>query len=196
VKHLRVVETPDKEGLSGGWWNCLGTQSQGVNWSGFNTKRILGTVPVADDGSACFAVPWDRFVYFQLLDRDGMMIHSMRGGTSVHSGEMLGCVGCHESRLTASPSSAVEARPASMRGTPSELKPWYGPPRRFSYMQEVRPVFDRYCIKCHDFGKKGAEKVILSGDRTLMFNFSYVELWRKGYVEVHDPGHPSHGKEK
>jgi len=191
VKSLRVIEVPDKVGSSGGWWNCLGSQSPGVNWSDFNTKRILGAVPVAKDGSAYFAVPSDRFVYFQLLDKNGMMIQSMRGGTSIHSGETLGCVGCHESRLGAGRSTSGMP-PRSMRGEPAKLKPWYGPTRRFSYVQEIQPVLDKHCIKCHDFGKKGAKKVILSGDRTLMFNYSYAELWYKGYVGAIGAGPAGH----
>ena len=153
----------DKAGSSGGWWNCLGSQSPAVNWSDFNTKRILGTVPVAEDGSVYFAVPSDRFVYFQLLDRDGMMIQTMRGGTSIHSGETLGCVGCHDSRYEATLSNDGRTLPSSMRGKPKALEPWYGPTRRFSYMKEIQPVLDRHCIKCHDFGEEGAKKVILSG---------------------------------
>ena len=192
VKQLRVVEVPDKEGLSSRWWNCLGSQSPGVNWSDFNTKRILGTVPVAEDGSAYFAVPCDRFVYFQLLDKDGMMIQSMRGGTSIHSGETLGCVGCHESRLKATIPADRTAIARSMRGKPKQLEPWYGPTRRFSYVQEIQPVFDKQCIKCHDFGKKGSKKVILSGDRTLAFNYSYAELWYKGYVGAIGAGPAGH----
>lgn len=191
VKYLRVVETPDKAGFSGGSWNCLGSQSPGVNWSDFNTKRILGTVPVAKDGSAYFAVPSDRFVHFQLLDKNGMMIQTMRGGTSIHSGETQGCVGCHESRLSTLPTAGT-APPKSLRGKPAELKPWYGSTRRFSYMKEVQPVFDRHCVKCHDFGKKGAKKVILSGDRNLMFNYSYGELWYKGYVGAIGAGPAGH----
>jgi len=192
VKSLRVVEVPDKTGLSEGWWNCLGRQSPAVNWSDFNTKRILGTVPVADDGSAYFAVPSDRFVYFQLLDKDGMMIQSMRSGTSIHAGETLGCVGCHESRLTAPLSNDQKSLPSSIKGKPDKLEPWYGPTRRFSYMQEVQPVLDKHCLECHNFGKKGAEKVILSGDRTLTFNFSYAELWHKGYVGAIGAGPAGH----
>ena len=192
AKYLRVIEVPDKAGLSRGWWNCLGSQKPAVNYSDFNTKRILGTVPVAADGSAYFAVPSDRFVYFQLLDKDRMMIQSMRSGTSVHSGETLGCVGCHESRLKADSPAARGTLPSSMRRKPSTLAPWYGPTRRYSYVKEVQPVLDKHCIKCHDFAKKGAKKVILSGDRTLAFNFSYTELWRKGYVGAIGAGPAGH----
>jgi hypothetical protein len=192
AKYLRVIEVPDKEGRSGGSWNCLGTQSPAVNWSDFNTKRILGTVPVAADGSAYFAVPSDRFVYFQLLDKDGMMIQTMRSGTSIHSGEILGCVGCHESRLSANTSPHRSLLPTSMKDNPEKLEPWHGPTRRFSYVREIQPVLDKHCVKCHDFGKKGGEKLILSGDRTLTFNFSYEELWSKGYVGAIGAGPAGH----
>ena len=46
-------------------------------------------------------VPADTFVYFQLLDANGMMVQSMRSGTIVRPGENIGCVGCHEEEKTA-----------------------------------------------------------------------------------------------
>ena len=63
---------------------------------------------------------------------------------------------------------------------PSKLKPWLGEPRRFSYLAEVQPVLDSNCIKCHDFGKKGAKKIVLAGDKNFSFNISYCELQSKG----------------
>ena len=65
---------------------------------------------------------------------------------------------------------------------PSKLRPWYGPRRPFSYQNEVQPLFDKHCIQCHDFGKEGAKKIVLAGDRNASFNVSYAELWSKGYV--------------
>jgi hypothetical protein len=64
------------------------------------------------------------------------------------------------------------------------LREWHGPPREFSYVTEVQPIFDKYCVTCHDFGRPGAKKGVLAGDRTLAFNFSYNELWRKGIVKA------------
>jgi hypothetical protein len=86
VKQVRVVQAHSKRGKSGHIWRALGHQEGQIGWSGFIAKTILGTAPVEKDGSAHFEVPSDRFVYFQLLDKDGKMIHSMRSGTSVHSG--------------------------------------------------------------------------------------------------------------
>ena len=63
-------------------------------------------------------------------------------------------------------------------------KEWFGEPRSFSYQKEVQPVFDKHCVGCHDYGKEEGDRLNLSGDRTLTFNTSYNELWRKGYLDV------------
>lgn len=180
VKYLRVVESPEKRFWTHPSWPGQGQEAPAMNWHDFNNKRILGTAPVEADGSAYFTVPADKFVYFQLLDEEGMMIQSMRSGTIVRPGEVLGCVGCHESRLSAAP----VRRPIALRRPPSSLRPWYGPAREFSYVREVQPVFDRHCVRCHDYGRPEGEKLNLAGDRGLAFNVSYNELWRKKCVNV------------
>jgi hypothetical protein len=180
VRFLRVVESPEKRFWTHPAWSGQGAEAPAMNWHDFNNKRILGTAPVEADGSAYFEVPADRFVYFQLLDSNGMMIQSMRSGTIVRPGETAGCVGCHEDRRSAVPN---EARLA-LRAPPRQLAPWYGPERLFSYTAEVQPVFDRYCVKCHDFDGRAAKKFVLCGDRGLAFNVSYHELWEKKYISV------------
>jgi len=180
VKSLRVVEVAEKRFWTHTEWPGQGVECPAMNWHDFNAKRILGTVPVEPDGSACFEVPADRFVYFQLLDENGMMIQSMRSGTIVRPGETAGCVGCHESRLSAVPSDLRDAT----RRLPRRLEPWYGPERLFSYTQEVQPVFDKNCVRCHDFDKPGSKRLVLTGDRGLGFNYSYHELWTKPYLRT------------
>jgi len=182
AKYLRVVESPEKRHWSPGSWNGQGYTAPGMNWHSLENKRILGVVPIEADGSAHFAVPADTFVYFQLLDEDGMMIQSMRSGTVLQPGETTGCVGCHENRLTAPPPLDNET-PLAMKRPPSKLDGWYGPPRLFGFTAEVQPVFDKYCVECHDYGKPAAEKLNLAGDRTLIFNTAYHELWRKKYLK-------------
>jgi hypothetical protein len=150
-------------------------------WDDFNNKRVLGTVPVEDDGSAYFEVPADRYVYFQLLDADRMMIQSMRSGTIVRSGETIGCIGCHDNRRQAAP---LQRLPLAMQRPPRQLEPWYGPPRNFAYLAEVQPVWDRHCVRCHDHGTAAGAVLNLAGDLELIFNTSYVELRRKEYVRV------------
>jgi hypothetical protein len=62
VKWLRVVESPEKRTWTIPVWEGQGIEGPAMNWHDFNNKRILGTVPVAADGSAYFAVPAERFV--------------------------------------------------------------------------------------------------------------------------------------
>ncbi len=185
VKSIRVVESPEKRTWTPtGWDGGTGQQAPGMAWNDFNNKRILGTAPVEPDGSAYFTVPADRFLYFQLLDANGMMIQSMRSGTIARPGETTGCVGCHEDRQ-----SAVGHHPmAATRREPSKLKPFYGPERLYGYYAEVQPVFDRNCVKCHDYGKPGTKKLTLAGDIGIIFNASYIDLRSKGMVNVPGAG--------
>ena len=186
VKYLRVVESPEKRTWTQPAWDGgTGQQAPGMAYDDFNNKQILGTAPVEEDGSAYFAVPADRFVYFQLLDERRMMVHSMRSGTMTRPGETTGCIGCHESRRS---TTLPAGRLMAMSRRPSKLSPWYGPVRKFNYLSEVQPVFDRHCVSCHDYDKKDGEKLNLAGDLGLVFNLSYVELRSKRYVKVPGAG--------
>lgn len=186
IKSLRVVESPEKRfWTSPAWDGGTGQQAPGMAWDDFNNKRILGTAPVEEDGSAYFEVPADRFVYFQLLDERGMMVQSMRSGTIVRPGETVGCVGCHEQRQTTIPPTGLAE---AMHSTPNKLVPWHGPARSFNYLTEVQPVFDRHCVSCHDYGKEAGAKLNLAGDLNLPFNTSYAALRRGKYVNVPGAG--------
>ena len=181
VRAMRVVESPEKRHWAAGLWQGQGYTAPGMNWHSLENKRILGTVPVEEDGSAYFAVPAETFVYFQLLDEHGMMVQSMRSGANVHPGERAVCVGCHDERRAAPPSSSA-AMTQALRRPPSRLGGWYGPPREFSFMAEVQPVFTKHCTGCHDYGRAPGKTLNLAPDRTLTFNTAYTELWRKRYV--------------
>ena len=181
VKSLRVVEAPEKRTWSPGKWFGQGYTAPGMNWHGLENKRILGTVPVEADGSAYFAVPAEKFVYFQLLDADGMMIHShaQRRVRAARRKDRL-------HRLPRPSPGRALARPAmpplALQRPPSQLSGWQGEPRLFGFTAEVQPIFNRHCLECHDFGKDGAKKLVLAPDRDLTFNAAYIELWRKRYV--------------
>lgn len=92
-----------------------------MNWHDFNNKRILARSRCSRMAPRIFSVPAETFVYFQLLDADGMMIQSMRSGMLVQSGEQASCVGCHEDRRQApSPAGsgflALKHPPATLEG--------------------------------------------------------------------------------
>ena len=181
IKHLRVVESPEKRNWTPMAWGGQGVHCPGMNWHNFVNKRILGTVPVESDGSAHFEVPSDRFVFFQALDENGMMVQSMRSGTMIQSGERQGCVGCHENRVEDAP--PMTRTPMALKRPASKLDGWLGEPRLFSFQKEVQPVFTQQCAKCHDFDKPAGKKLILAGDRTVCFNASYTDLWSRGYLK-------------
>jgi Hydrazine synthase alpha subunit middle domain len=175
IKYLRVVESPEKRSWSQGDWNGQGAQAAAMNWHNFENKRILGTVPVESDGSAYFEAPGNTYLFFQALDKDGILIQSMRSGIYVQPGETYGCVGCHENRVGDIP--AVKKKPTALSRKADALNGWYGPARLFSFQQEVQPVFNKHCVSCHDYGKKAGEKLNLAGDRDVFFSTSYVDLW-------------------
>ena len=181
VKHLRVVEAPEKRGWNHSFWNGNGFEGPGMNWHNFINKRVLGTVPVEADGSAHFNAPSSTFLFFQLLDEDKRMIQSMRSGTIIQPGESQSCIGCHDDRGKA-PAAYGATMPQAALRDPSPLGGWYGEPRPFNYLSEVQPVWDANCMSCHDWGGTGAGKVVLARDKGLFFNASYTELWRKGYT--------------
>ena len=140
VKSLRLISyeftfhglggEPDRVGFDGPW----------------DVKRILGTVPVEADGSAHFRVPACTPVAVQPLDAEGKALALMRSWFTAMPGEVLSCVGCHEPQNTAPP---YRSSPLAVRRGPSAIKQWYGPPRGFSFVREVQPVLDAYCVKCH-----------------------------------------------
>lgn len=183
VKYLRVIEAPNKTDFV--WdkqWGAQGRTSPGMNWHNFQNKKILGTVPVEEDGSAHFNAPSSTFLFFQLLDENKRMIQSMRTGTIIQPNETQGCIGCHDDRTLAPAAYGTNSLPLATLRAPSQLDGWYGEPRNFGYLQEVQPVFDAHCMPCHDFDGSASGTLVLAGDKTLFFNASYMELWKKGYT--------------
>ncbi len=176
VKWLRVIESPEKRSWTWGGWQGQGEQAPALNWHSFENKQILGEVPVEEDGSASFMVPAGKFVFFQLLDKDKKMIQSMRSGVSLMPGEINGCVGCHEDRLSIP--MPIPKRPIALTKKPVELTKWMGKePFKFSFMEHVQPILDRRCVKCHDFDEKDRKKIGLAGDMNPSFNAAYINLY-------------------
>jgi formylglycine-generating enzyme required for sulfatase activity len=123
VKHLRVLAFPAAQ----------------------PPVRILGTVPVRDDGSVMFRTPAWTPISVQPLDEHGRALQQMRSTSVGLPGEMISCIGCHEP-----PTEPVPRHYSlSARGRPAPIRPWYGPARPFRFSQELQPVLDKHCITCH-----------------------------------------------
>ncbi len=139
-------------------------------------KKLWGFAKVKEDGSAAFKVPAEVPIYFMALDAEGRALQRMRSFTHLMPGEVQGCIGCHADRNAVTPPSRGEL---VRHDTPQELTPPDWGVVGFSYDQVVQPVFDRYCIECHN-EKEQPGGVDLTGDKTDFFNVSYDILARTG----------------
>jgi hypothetical protein len=110
-------------------------------------RYVLGTVPVAEDGSAHFTVPAHKEIFFQALDEAGRAVQSMRSATYLQSGERLVCSGCHEPKHQSPP--LPQSVPLALRQPPVRPQPDVDGSNPFSYAHLVQPVLDRHCVECH-----------------------------------------------
>jgi formylglycine-generating enzyme required for sulfatase activity len=181
VKNLRVIEYYFSRRGFGGLYGTLGMDGP------WDVKRILGTVPVEDDGSAFFSIPANTPLSIQPLDDKGQALQLMRSWLVGMPGEAVSCAGCHEPQNVVSPSKPTLAA----RRSPASIEPWHGPARGFGFVREVQPVLDRYCVGCHDASKPGQPSlkggVMLDDWKTQLagqwagggkFTKSYFELQR------------------
>ena len=118
-----------------------------VGMGGFETKTVLGTVPVEADGSAYFRVPAKAAVFFSVLDEKYQALHTMRMTTDVKPGEYVGCIGCHEP-MKASPRIGKSPLAAQRPASEIEAPPWNE--QNFGYPNLVQPILDKHCVECHD----------------------------------------------
>jgi formylglycine-generating enzyme required for sulfatase activity len=141
VKQLRVFTYHFAYHNMGGQINRIGLDGP------WDIKRVMGTVPVEEDGSAFFRVPANTPFSVQPLDSDGAALQLMRSWMTAMPGETLSCVGCHDRQNSTPPGAA---KSLALSKPPSEITPWRGPVRGFSFAREVQPVLDRFCVGCHD----------------------------------------------
>lgn len=111
------------------------TSTEGEAWKNHTgTKaRVLGTVPLASDGSFFVEIPADRLVHCQVLDSDRRVVGNQLLWMTARPGETRSCIGCHEM-----PDSAAITRrpelPVSARFDPIRCLPTGG---EFSYRAKV-----------------------------------------------------------
>ncbi|MBM4041052.1 MAG: hypothetical protein FJ290_21335 [Planctomycetes bacterium] len=135
AKLLRIIEDVPRKGVHEGGVICTSGTSI------YTVKRIFGTVPIEDDGSAHFAVPADRNVYFEVLDAKHREIQRMRSVVCLKPGERRTCIGCHEPRTAAPPNRLASAtwREPSRPTPPSFLVPLPRGEGRVRVPSDVRP---------------------------------------------------------
>jgi formylglycine-generating enzyme required for sulfatase activity len=144
---------------------------------GWDVRRMIGTVPVEEDGSAMFHIPANTPVSLQPLDEEGKAMQQMRSWLVGMPGEYVSCAGCHESQnSTAAPTLGLAARKP-----PVDPAPWYGPKRGFSFVREVQPMLDQYCAGCHN-GQPGRPNL---SDPKIIPTSGGISPLPRSYVELH-----------
>jgi hypothetical protein len=147
IEALRVIQILPMTVPSGRPPHEVGLRLPSARDSVMLARYVLGTVPVEKDGSAHFAVPARKEMYFQALDEEGLAVQSMRSATYLQSGERLVCIGCHEPKHRSPPRPAEV--PLALRRPPSRLAPEVEGSNPYSYAHLVQPVLDRHCVECH-----------------------------------------------
>ena len=176
IKKLLVLETlPMPIHYTGGM--------DPISYGGtFTLERVVGTVPVEEDGSAYLELPALRSFFFVALDKDDLAVKRMQSFLTVQPGEVTSCVGCHEQR-TKTPGNVYGALTTAkaVRRAPSKIEPFKDVPEVFDFPRDVQPVLDALCVSCHGYEKTAqggprAGRLILTGDRGPMFSHSYYML--------------------
>lgn len=170
IRKLLVLESlPKPVNFSGG--------PDMLTWLGtFTLERVLGTVPVEADGSAYFEVPANRQVFFVALDEKDLSVKRMQSWCGVMPGETIGCVGCHEQRVQTPRNQSQGSTLLALRRKPSKIEPFAGLPDVVDYNRDVQPIFDRHCVKCHDYTKREGQ-LILTSDRGHEWSHGYFNLF-------------------
>ncbi|MEI6678942.1 MAG: SUMF1/EgtB/PvdO family nonheme iron enzyme [Mariniphaga sp.] len=119
--------------------------AQGIQ-SGWDIKRLLGTVPVEEDGSVLFKIPANTPISVQPLDSEGRAVQWMRSWFTAMPGEVVSCVGCHEDQN----SMPIPKRVMASTKSPVPITTPEGGVRSFTFDLEIQPILDRNCIGCHN----------------------------------------------
>ena len=175
VKKLRVFE------FSYGY-RGIGSHAYLGMESAWDARRILGEVPVYEDGSASFIIPANTPLALQPLDEQGRAVQWFRSWFVGMPGENQSCTGCHEHQNSVTPNTTTTA----MRRAPTPIEPFLGPARPFSFSHEVQPVLDHYCVGCHDGQEERAGRPNFAD--TSPGQYSYSKSYHALHPYVRRPG--------
>ena len=147
-----------------------------LSWLGtFTLERVMGTVPVEEDGSARFQLPANRSFFFVALDKDSRSVKRMQSFVSLAPGERLSCVGCHESRLR-TPANSGRGNSLAAGREPSTITPFNGFPDVPDFNRDIQPILDRHCVECHNLSRREGH-LSLVGDLGPMYSHSFYTLF-------------------
>jgi len=179
VRKLRVLEgIPVTKATIDSSANADGPRVTGIH--SLSQRRILGEIPVDEDGSFNIEVPANTPLEIQTLDSNGMALRTC-GWIWVKNHEPRGCIGCHEDGELTPENVFVKAlaRPSMKLTLPPERR------RTVDFRRDVMPIISTKCAACHS--KAGAVPY-LTPDLSLLarpggkayFNRSYESLLAAG----------------
>ncbi len=145
----------------------------------FTLAGIVGTVPVAPDGSAYMELPALQSLFFVALDKDDKPVKRMHSFVTLQPGETTSCVGCHEQR-TKTPH-PIGTDLLAMRGRPARVEPIAGVPSVLDFPRDIQPILDKHCVECHSPDRREGQ-VDLCGDKTARYTISYWTMQTRGLV--------------
>ena len=147
-----------------------------ISFSGsFNLERVLGTVPVEEDGSASFIAPANRPLFFVSLDANDLSVKRMQSFANLMPGETFTCIGCHEERNTAAAADRREGALLALRRPPSVIRKFDGHPDVFDFQRDIQPILDRRCVTCHNPRKRAGDLNLVAA-QTPRFSNAYMAL--------------------
>ncbi len=173
IKNLLVYEVLPKP------INYAGAMSEMSAGGTFSVERLIGSVPVSEDGSAYFKLPAVRSFLFLAMDEKGHCVKRMHSFTSVMPGETTTCIGCHEHR-TETPSADDRDRLFRiMRTQPVDPEPVAGVPEIFDFLRDIQPILDEHCLECHNHDREEGGFNI-SGHWGPLYPIGYIQMsWRQ-----------------
>lgn len=148
--------------------------------AGWDIKRLIGTVPVEEDGSAIFKIPANTPISLQPLDAEGRAIQWMRSWLTGMPGEIVSCVGCHEDQNTI----PVPRKTLASTRKPREIKIAEGGVRPYTFKYEIQPILDRACIACHN-GNKATMPNFKDTSSVSVTDWSGTRYMQKSYLAFH-----------
>ncbi len=183
IKYLRVLELIVQAAPAVSRLNAVGKHEI--------PNKILGTVPVNDDGSVAFKAPAGVPLHIQILDKNKMALMSERTLHYLQPGEVRSCIGCHEPSSTA-------PKPNMRNVMIKDLTPPHGPQYDdgLSFGRTVQPVLDRHCISCHGLDQQQKPNLLATRDGQFTASYKGLSAYAKVYkTSPNASGHLSRPKE-
>lgn len=185
---LRVVELRYRSASVGFMPNSgLGGNSTNgtpiaVGQGSWDVKAIIGEVPIGADGSVAVRVPSMKSLYYQILDKRGQVIQTMRTWDTLQPGEVKSCGGCHSYSANEAPTTPPQGTPSWSKKIPATLTPfaptgWNG----FSFTKHLQPILNNSCVSCHN--GTDPNRMDLRGDVTEA-DVVAKRNWPRSYIQL------------